>query len=148
MSLVSILDTVAAAVGPDGSLMNLPATLHMQTPMPGLDGYRDFTLTSLDEHGVLFAMRAEPDGLAPLRLFLAAPSAFFPEYEPRIDDDVFAQIGLDADDAAVALVVVHPAVDNFPPTANLLAPVVMHPGSGEAVQAVLDERWPLHAPIG
>ena len=126
---------------------HLPEHLHLTTPMPGLAGYEDFTLTPLDDAGVLFSLRSEPDGARPVRLFVVAPDAFFPDYDPAIDGAVLASIGAERD-RAVRLVVVRPADGAEPPTANLLAPLVLDPASGAAVQTVLSEDWPLRAPLG
>ncbi len=125
---------------------HLPEHLHLRTPMPGLAGYEDFTLTPLDDAGVLYALRAEPAGARPVRLFVVDPDAFFPDYDPAIAGDVLAAIGADRDHA-VRLVVVRPAGGGEPPTANLLAPLVGDPASGAAVQTVLTEDWPLRAPL-
>ncbi|RMI06767.1 flagellar assembly protein FliW [Cellulomonas triticagri] len=125
---------------------HLPEHLHLSAPMPGLAGYEDFTLTPLDETGVLFALRSEPAGARPVRLFVVDPEAFFPDYEPAIDGDVLRALGTDAAHA-VRLVVVRPAEGTEPPTANLLAPLVLDPESGTAVQTVLTEDWPLRAPL-
>ncbi|WP_454050970.1 flagellar assembly protein FliW [Cellulomonas sp. Marseille-Q8402] len=126
---------------------HLPEHLHLAAPMPGLVGYEDFTLTPLDDDGVLYALRSEPDGARPVRLFVVAPDAFFPDYAPAIDGAVLASIGAERD-RAVRLVVVRPADGAEPPTANLLAPLVLDPASGAAVQTVLTEDWPLRAPLG
>jgi flagellar assembly factor FliW len=126
---------------------HLPEHLHLSSPMPGLVGYEDFTLTPLDDAGVLYALRSEPDGARPVRLFVIDPDAFFPDYEPTIDGDVLAALGTDSEHA-VRLVVVRPADGGEPPTANLLAPLVLDPASGAAVQTVLTEDWPLRAPLG
>jgi len=125
---------------------HLPEHLHLRAPMPGLAGYEDFTLTPLDDAGVLYALRSEPAGGRPVRLFVVDPDRFFPDYHPAIDRDVLAAIGAEAD-RAVRLVVVRPAGTDEPPTANLLAPLVLDPASGEAVQTVLTEDWPLRAPL-
>jgi flagellar assembly factor FliW len=126
---------------------HLPEHLHLRTPMPGLAGYADFTLTPLDDAGVLYALRSEPDGARPVRLFVVDPEAFFPGYAPAIDAEVLASLGTDQQHA-VRLVVVRPAAGSEPPTANLLAPLVLDPASGQAVQTVLTEDWPLRAPLG
>jgi flagellar assembly factor FliW len=126
---------------------HLPERLHLAAPMPGLAGYEDFTLTPLDDAGVLYALRSEPAGARPVRLFVVDPQAFFPDYEPSIDPGVLDSIGTDPEHA-VRLVVVRPAEGGHPPTANLLAPLVLDPASGTAVQTVLTEDWPLRAPLG
>ncbi|HEY0187043.1 MAG TPA: flagellar assembly protein FliW [Cellulomonas sp.] len=123
-----------------------PSELHLRAPMPGLAGYEDFSLTALDETGVLFALRSAPEGARPVRLFVIAPGAFFPDYAPTIDPTVLAALGDGV--RPILLVVVRPAEDGRLPTANLLAPLVIDPGTGAAVQAVLTEDWPLRAPLG
>jgi flagellar assembly factor FliW len=125
---------------------HLPEHLHLRSPMPGLAGYEDFTLTPLDDAGVLYALRSEPDGARPVRLFVIDPEAFFPEYAPAIDGDVLDALGTDRE-RAVRLVVVRPADGAEVATANLLAPLVLDPASGAAVQTVLTEDWPLRAPL-
>ncbi len=135
---------VAIARGPQQ--VDVPDELHLRSPMPGLAGYEDFTLTPLDDAGVLFSLRSEPEGARPLRLFVVAPAPFFPDYAPAIDADVLRRIGAD-DGEAVRLVVVRPSDDGAPPTANLLAPLVVDPRTGAAIQTVLTEDWPLRAPL-
>ncbi|MCL3860844.1 flagellar assembly protein FliW [Actinotalea sp. K2] len=121
------------------------AVLDFVEPPLGMMGLRSFTLTALDEAGLLFALRSteQPD----VRLFVIAPQPYFPQYSPDIDPTALAALDLTADEA-VLLVVVRPAQDDAPPTANLLAPVVLHPGTGRALQVVLEsDEWPLRAPL-
>ncbi|WP_149203372.1 flagellar assembly protein FliW [Actinotalea subterranea] len=120
--------------------------LEFLSPPPGLRDLRRFTLTALDELGLLFALRAvdEPE----TRLFLVPPRIYFPDYEPHLDPSVRADLEVADGADTVLLVVVHPGQDGRPPTANLLAPVVVDPASGRAVQVVLDgDEWPLRAPL-
>lgn len=122
------------------------AALTFVEPILGLDGLAEYTLTPIDDGGVVFALRSvdAPD----TRLFLLDPEPFFPDYHPRIAADVVEQLGLDVDDApAGVLVVITPASPENPHTANLLAPVVFNSATGAAQQVVLDEEWPLRAPL-
>jgi flagellar assembly factor FliW len=82
-----------------------------------------------------------------VRLFVVDPAAFFPDYAPTVEPTVLAGIGANRETVR-RLVVVRPAADGEPPTANLLAPLLVEPGTGAAVQAVLTEDWPLRAPLG
>ena len=141
------MSPVLVAAGPHGPAVALPATLHLSAPLPGLPGHDEYTLTALDEIGLLFSMRSEPDDELAVRLFVIAPGPFFPDYTPAITADVRASIGADMGNA-VPLVVVRPADGDLPPTANLLAPLVVDLTSGNAVQTVLDGDWPLRAPLG
>jgi flagellar assembly factor FliW len=125
----------------------MPPTLHLAAPLPGLPAYDAFSLTPLDEIGVLFALRSLPETTQSVRLFVVTPGAFFPDYAPPIRPEVFASIGV-SDGLLPTLVVVCPGEGGHPPTANLLAPLVLDPVTGRAVQTVLDGDWPLRAPLG
>ncbi|KGM13067.1 flagellar assembly protein FliW [Cellulomonas bogoriensis] len=108
-------------------------------PLPGMGELRTFTLVPLDETGFLFALRSTED--PGTRLFVVPPRAYFPEYDPTV---VLSATGPEP----VLLVVVHPGQDGGGPTANLLAPIVIDPTTGHAVQVVLDgDEWPLRAPL-
>ena len=141
------MTAVLVAAGPHGPSVDLPSSLHMRSPLPGLPDHDEYTLTSLDDIGVLFALRSEPADERSVRLFVVAPGPFFPDYTPAITSEVRASIGASMGNA-VPLVVVHPADGDHPPTANLLAPLVVDLTSGNAVQTVLDGDWPLRAPLG
>ncbi|WP_372593937.1 flagellar assembly protein FliW [Actinotalea sp.] len=114
----------------------------VQAP-PGMMDLRSYTLNPLDEEGYLFAMRSvdHPE----IRLFLVPPQAYFPDYAPPLDAGSRLALGL-GDEAPLLLAVVHPGSEGNGPTANLLAPVVINPTTGSALQVVLDsDEWPLRA---
>lgn len=121
-----------------------PAIDFVEAPL-GLMGLRHFRLHALDELGLLFALRsAEAEGV---RLFVVDPTPYFPSYTPAVDDASLAALGLEGA-RPVLLVVVHPGDDEHTPTANLLAPIVVNPTTGAALQVVLDsDEWPLRAPF-
>jgi flagellar assembly factor FliW len=123
------------------------AVLTFLDPPPGLGDLDRFALTPLDEAGQLFTLRSVD---APeTRLFLLDPEPFFPDYHPALAQETLSRLGLDGEEQpATVLVVVHPATDEHPHTANLLAPVVINAATGTAVQTVLDgDDWPLRAPL-
>lgn len=142
--------TVSTATGP----RQVPAVLRFADPLPGLPGRTEYALDALDDEGLLFALRSAPDAAAPrVRLFVVSPGLFFPDYAPSIPTDALDGVrgrpsaGPAAD--PVLLSVVHPGeADGEHPTANLLAPLVVNPSNGRAVQTVLDEDLPLRAPLG
>ena len=136
--------TVVTPAGP----RDLPPLLRVDTELPGLPGHHEWTLAPLDETGLLFTLRSEPDGVRPARLFVVEPHAFFPDYAPTVPSEARAALGLAPEEAPVLLVVVHPADDDRAhPSANLLAPVVVHPADGRALQVVLEGDLPLRAPL-
>lgn len=113
--------------------------LRFLTPPPGLDPLETFELGAVT--GELFTLRATdaPD----VRLFLLDPAPFFPDYRPEVPEELLEELG--THEPAV-LVVVRPGEDAH--TANLLAPVLINPASGTAVQTVLEGTdWPLRAPL-
>ena len=131
------MTTVSTPTGP----VELPARLRLVEPLPGLPGI-EYTLDPLDELGFLFALRGEGG----VRLFVVSPALVFPDYAPRIGRAALEAVG-DGEDA-VLLVVVHPGSDDRPvPTADLLAPILVDPVTGHALQTVLDEDLPLRAPL-
>ncbi|MFI2753191.1 flagellar assembly protein FliW [Cellulomonas sp. P22] len=140
------MNAVQVAAGPRGVASDLPATLHLRTPLAGLPGHEEFSLSALDDSGVLFALRSASAGMAPVRLFVIAPGLFFPDYAPLLDPAVEAALG-STDSALVPLVIVHPADGDQPMTANLLAPLLVDPVTGSTAQVVLEADWPLRAPI-
>ena len=138
--------TVPVAAG--GVVLDVPTELRLVTALPGLPGRTEYVLEALDDTGVLFALRSVDGGDAAreVRLFVVSPALYFPDYRPRIDAGALGD-GTDPADVVV-LVVVHPGAGEAPPTANLLAPVLVDRARGLAVQSVLDEDWPLRAPVG
>ncbi|WP_159810137.1 flagellar assembly protein FliW [Cellulomonas citrea] len=148
MSPVRVGPTVPVAT--EAGHREVPALLRMVTPLPGLPGRTEYALEALDEVGVLFAIRSAPEAGPQVRLFLVAPHIFFPSYDPRIDTSALDEpFGPSDPDSRVLFVVVRPAEEEgHPPTANLLAPLVVDTVTGRAVQLVLDEDLPLQAPVG
>ena len=72
---------------------------------------------------------------------------FFPDYAPEIDEASAERLELvDAADALL-LVVLTIGADAASTTANLLAPIVIHEGTRVAAQVVLQQDWPLRAPL-
>lgn len=114
-------------------------------PLPGLSSGTQFTLAPLDEDGLLFSLRG-----GDTRLFLVQPGPYFREYTPSLQASTLAAVHLDGDDdpRCAVLVIVTPRSDEFAPTANLLAPVVLNTETGHALQVILeDATWPVRAPL-
>ena len=122
-----------------------PTTVRPVVPLPGLPGHQDYSLDGLDDEGILYAMRSLADPA--VRLFVVRPEAFFDGYTPAVDAETRTALALADGEDPLLLVVVHPASEANPATANLLAPVMVNPATGSAAQVVLD-GWPLRAPLG
>ena len=137
--------TVATPAGP----RPLPPVLRAVHPLPGLPGHEEYAVAALDDTGVIVTLTSSPEGARTVRLFAVTPHTFFPDYAPEVPADTRAALGLRPDETPVLLAVAHPADDDRAvPSANLLAPLVVHPGDGRMVQAVLEGDLPLRAPLG
>lgn len=102
---------------------------------------RDFNLFHV-ENG-LYALRAANDSV---RLFIVHGS-LLPGYQPMIDDEDAAALGLTDGEDAEVYVVVNPA--DGEPVVNLRAPIVVNRGTRAALQVVIDdEALPVRAPLG
>lgn len=140
MSLAVILDSHLAKVG------QVKERLTFTEPPPGMATLTEFDVTALETLGLMFALRATAD--PNVRLFAVTPRPYFPDYEPTIPDSVRTDLGLAPGEEPVLLAVVSPVADGQT-TANLLAPIVVNPHTGSALQVVLEsDEWPLRAPLG
>lgn len=95
----------------------------------------------------LYEMRSlEQEGV---RFMVAAPNAFFSDYEIELNDQECDDLGLtDAADALI-LVMLTVGADAASTTANLLAPVVINARTLAAAQVILTgSDWPVRVPLG
>ena len=121
--------------------------VRLVTPLLGLPQHDEFTVTPLDDTGAVFELVSTAQ--EPVRVFAVAPESFFPGYGPAVSGEVRSRLGLGDGTPRLLALVTPPAEDGGVPTANLLAPLVVDPSTGQAVQAVLDgDEWPLRAPLG
>jgi flagellar assembly factor FliW len=114
--------------------------------LAGFPEERLFTLSAIDEHGVLMALRSlrTPS----LRFVVVAPGRFFPEYAPQVHESDVRALGVVDDDEVQVLVIVTVRDSIKDATANLLAPIIMVPGRNTAMQVILsDDKLPLRAPL-
>lgn len=111
--------------------------LELVRPMPGFPDHRRFALVRLDDDGLLCSLASldEPG----LRFLVVPPSHFFPDYSPEIDDDVAGDLGIEAAEDALVLVVLTAGTSLATSTANLAAPIVVNPALRRAGQIVLDQ---------
>lgn len=146
---MSAAPTATVRVRTPGGTRDVPSTLRVPGGLPGLPGHDAYELAALDDSGAVFTLRSARSEDRPVRLFVVAPQAFFPQYAPELPADALASLGLAEGTTPVLLAVVHPADDDRErPTANLLAPLVVHPGDGGTAQVLLDGDHPLRAPLG
>lgn len=129
-------------------MIDSPATttatrLDFTTPPPGLTPVTAFDLEAVEGAPGLFTL-TDAEG-AGLRLFVLDPLFYVPEYLPTLREEDLLAIGVTGE-AEVGLYVVANIIDGEP-VVNLLAPIVVNPADGAAVQLILDEDWPLMAAL-
>ncbi len=146
----------------------LSGPLSFITPLLGLGDHTEFVLSLVEGTDDLYTLAIDgaPAGSTP-RLFLLNPGDYFLDYSPGIPPDVIAELAGEAPEESVrrvpeesvqglaagvadlaVLVVIHPADATSGPTANLLAPIIIHRPTRRAHQLVLDGApWPLRAPL-
>jgi flagellar assembly factor FliW len=136
---VTVIEAPAPALG--------VVALELTEPLPGFPGHRRYVLVPADGQGLVRWLQAvDPDG--PRFLVVPAP-AFFPDYAPALPRAVRADLGL-GEDASPELycIVTVPGGNVVAATANLRAPVAVHPDRGLARQVVLsDADHPIRRPL-
>ena len=118
------------------SALDLPV-IEMVRPMPGFPDHTRFALVRLEGASDLCSLVSldEPE----LRFLVVPPTAFFPDYAPRVGDDVVADLQIESAADVLVLVVLNAGSSLHDTTANLAAPVLVNPGARVAGQVVLDE---------
>jgi len=114
-------------------------------PPPGLSPLVEFDLEPVDDADGLYTLRSlvAPD----IRLFVIDAPVYLPDYSPKVSAQQLASIGATGSDDVRLLVVTTLGDDG--PTANLMAPILMHATSGDAAQVILDgDDWPLRMQLG
>ena len=116
------------------------------SPMPGFPSCKEFVLVRLHEEGVLYALTSvDHDGL---RFLVVPPDPFFSDYYPEIDDESMALLGVKDTSDLILMLVVTPGDTVGASTANLMAPIVLHEKSRQAVQLILNGTGlPVRAPL-
>jgi flagellar assembly factor FliW len=121
--------------------------LALAEPLPGFPAHRDYVLVPAEDGGRLFWLQSmAPDGP---RFLTGRAASFFPDYAPALPGAVCLELGLqDAAEAELYCILSVPAGDVAAATANLRAPVVVHPETHRAQQVVLhDGTQPIRRPL-
>lgn len=114
-------------------------------PPPGLSPLVDFDLEPVAEADGLYTLRSleAPD----IRLFVIDAPVYLPDYNPEMSVQQLESIG--ASEASEVRVLVVTTLSEGGPSANLMAPILMHATSGDATQVILDgDDWPLRMQLG
>jgi flagellar assembly factor FliW len=119
--------------------------LTMTGGMAGFPDAERYVLVEVPQASPLFMLRSlDHDGL---EFVVAPPAVFFPDYAPEIDDASAERLGLTDAADALLLVVLTVGEDLASSTANLLAPIVMNQRTRQAAQVILQDVFPLRAPL-
>ena len=127
----------AASVPVDGAGTRVRA-VRLTEPLPGFPDHRDYVLVPADATGLVCCLQSiDPEGP---RFLVVPPAQYVPGYAPRLPGDALAELGLGApEEAELFCLVTVPDGDVRAATANLRAPLVVHPATGRARQVVLLE---------
>jgi len=121
--------------------------LELAEPLPGFPVHRDYVLVPAEDGGLIWWLQSmAPDGP---RFLAVRAHSFFPAYAPALPGAVCTELGLDdAAEAELYCLLTVPDGDVAAVTANLRAPVVVHPGTSRARQVVLlDGTHPIRQPL-
>ncbi len=121
--------------------------LALSEPLPGFPGHREYALVPAEDGGLLWWLQSlAPEGP---RFLAVRARSFFPEYAPALPAGVCAELGLSGvAEADLYCLLTVPDGDVASATANLKAPVVVHPVTARARQVVLmDGAHPIRRPL-
>lgn len=119
--------------------------LHVAGGLAGFPDSQRYVLVEVPDAAPLFLLRSldEPG----VEFVVVPPAVFFPDYAPAIDDASARRLELTDAADALLLVLLTVGDDVERATANLLAPVVVNQRSLRAAQVVVEDDWPLRAPL-
>lgn len=108
--------------------------LLFESGIPGFRDARRFALVQVGDGPFAMLRCIDRPGV---EFVVVPPMLFFGDYEPVIDDDSAAALGLTDPDGALLLVVVNVADEIAHSTANLLGPIVINPETRRGAQVIL-----------
>jgi flagellar assembly factor FliW len=103
-------------------------------PLMGFDENTTFELDALDDDGMFYTMRSTSD--PSLRLVLADPAPFYPDYDAIINDETATALDLQDETDGAVLTIVNMSMGMEKATINLFAPIVVNPKSHKALQTL------------
>lgn len=114
-------------------------TITFAVPIPGFPGATEFAVEPWGGPGSPFSV-LRCTQVDDLEFVVVSPHAFFPDYAPVIDDATVEAIGLTKPEDAMVLVILTLGARPQDATANLLGPIVVNIHTGQAAQAILNDR--------
>jgi flagellar assembly factor FliW len=110
-------------------------TITFRDGMPGFEDRHQFMLEFLEEGTPLCQLQSVED--EELSFILADPFVFYPSYEFQLPERAMAELEIQSPADIMVLVVVNVRDDLTTARVNLVAPVVINIGSGQAKQVIL-----------
>jgi flagellar assembly factor FliW len=141
--------TVESNGSVDQNTEEMVPVLQFAGGLPGFADLHEFSLIRWGgDHSPLSLLRSvdSPD----TEFVVAPPEAFFPDYQPEIDDATAERLNLQDTEDALMLVILNVDKEPQDATANLLGPIVVNRHTLDAAQVVLtgtdyETRTPLVA---
>jgi flagellar assembly factor FliW len=130
---------------------NAATSVTMIEPLAGFETDTEYTLTRIDDAGMLQSLRSVRD--TDLRFVISPAEVFFAAYRDSLTDVIAAPVagalGVAQSEADLALYVMLTIGTSLKDTtANLRAPLVVDRATGRAVQVILeDDTLPLSQPL-
>jgi flagellar assembly factor FliW len=110
-------------------------TITFRDGMPGFEDKHQFKLEFPEEGSPLCRLQSvEDEGLA---FILADPFVFYPSYEFQLPESAIAELEIQSLADILVMVVVNVRDELTTAMANLVAPIVIHMGRGQAKQVIL-----------
>lgn len=123
------------------------AVLTFPQGLPGFEAYRRWVLAGEEDSAIRWLLCADDEHIA---LPVTDPLLVDPDYAPHLPPDTLAAVGAAGPEEVVLLVVLILPRGGRPwrGTANLLAPLVIHPATRLGRQVVLnDDRYRILTPL-
>jgi flagellar assembly factor FliW len=116
------------------------------SPIPGFPDDVEFDLAFDDDPHIKLGelvSRNNPEA----HFFVCPPAGLFGRYTPPLPDSAVIALGVPDPSDLVVLVLLNVSDRSVGPTANLMAPIVINVATRQAIQVVLDDRYPVRAPL-
>ncbi|MFM9330671.1 flagellar assembly protein FliW [Paenibacillus mesotrionivorans] len=110
-------------------------TITFREGLPGFEERHQFMLEFLEEGSPLCRLQSVED--EDLAFILADPFVFYPSYEFQLPERAITELQIQSPADIMVLVVVNVRDDLATAMVNLVAPVVIHMGSGQGKQVIL-----------
>jgi len=137
---------MASTIDPTPEAQPRSASYAFPAGIPAFETHTRFRLVENPAFAPIVLLESELD---PAVRFACAPVALIVEnYRLELSEDEMELLGRPADPASLLVLAILTFREGRPPTANLLAPVVLNPATATGVQSVqCGASWPVMYPL-